>query len=132
MGQSTNGILVFGFEVGDEEEAPDYMKGFEGFEDYLDSLSGLPAYGEPGHSFDDQQVFRAKCPADLVTHCSLDYPMYILAVRGTKTSARRGYPAEISPDELNVPIEKINALKAWAAERGIEGEPKWLLCSLWA
>lgn len=131
MGVSTDGILVFGFEVGEEDERPDFLEGVEDFDEYVDRESGLPEWGEHGHSFEDQRAFRDKYPVDLITHCSYDYPMHILAVRGTKRRASRGYPLEIDPTDLNVPSEKLEAFKNWAAERGIQGEPKWLLCSLW-
>lgn len=75
--------------------------------------------------------FRETCPADMVMHCSYDYPMYILAVRGTETTASRGYPETLDDALPTVPSEKIDAFKAWCAERGIDGDPKWILCSMW-
>lgn len=129
MGQSTDGILVFGIECG-EDEYPEFMEGFDDFDGYLDSLSGMPQWGEPGHDFSASRAFREAVPADMVTHCSLDYPMYILAVRGTEISASRGYVKEI--ETLDVDQARLAAFKTWCAERGITDEPKWLLCSLWA
>lgn len=129
MGVSTDGILVFGIECGEDEETPEFMSGFDDFDEYLDSLSGLPQWGEPGHNFAANAEFRKTVPADMVLHCSYDYPMYILAVRGTQVTARRGYPQEI--ESLGVDPAKLAAFKVWAEERGITGEPKWLLCSMW-
>lgn len=129
MGVSTDGILVYGIAF-EEEEVPDFLEPFDGdFDDYLGSISGLPQYGEPGHSFDDHRKFRDACPVDVVTHCSYDYPMYIIAVRGTELRNKRGYVAEV--ESLAVDEEKFAAFKAWCADRSIEGEPKWLLCSMW-
>ena len=133
MGVSTDAIICFGIECGDpdEQEEPAFLDGFEDFDDYLDSLSDLPQWGEEGHSFEEQRAAREKCPADMVMHCSYEYPMYILTVRGTETKASRGYPAELDAAFPEVSEDKIQAFKEWAAERGIEGEPKWLLCSMW-
>lgn len=128
MGTSTDAILVFGIECG-EEEPPEFMREFDDFDSYLESISGLPLWGEEGHSFDAHKAFRETVPADMTLHCSYDFTMYILAVRGTETCASRGYPMEIT--SLEVPTDKVEAFKAWATERGIVGEPKWLLCSMW-
>jgi hypothetical protein len=129
MGVSTDAMLVFGIACGDEEEVPGFMLGFDDFDEYLNSISGLPEYGCDGHDFDAQRKFRDSVPADMTLHCSYDYLMYILAVRGTEICACRGNPKEIT--SLDVPAEKVEAFKAWASERGIVGEPKWLLCSMW-
>jgi len=133
MGQSTNGILVYGIAFEDEDELPEslsFLEEFDGdFDEYLESLAGLPKWGEPGHSFEAVRAHRETCPADLVMHCSGDFPMYILAVRGTEITAHRGHAVEIT--SLDVPVAKVAAFKQWCAERGIEGEPKWYLCSMW-
>lgn len=128
MGVSSNGILVFGIDLGEEE--PDFLEGQDGFDSYLNGLSGLPSWGEAGHSFKDQQAFRDSCPADMTLYCSYEYPMFILSVRGTETTVYRGSVEEIT--SLEVDAEKVAAFKAWCAERGIEGqEPKWLLVSMY-
>lgn len=131
MGVSTDAILVFGIPVGEEDEHPEFMGNFDDFDDYLDSLSGLPQYGEPGYSSKARQEFHDKCPADLVWHCSYEYPMYILAVRGTEIRAYRGDEVEITPEKLVVPETKLAEFRAWIAERGIQDEPRWYLCSMW-
>lgn len=132
MGTSTDAILVFGMPIGYEEETPEFLEEFDGdFDEFLNSKSGLPSWGEPGHDFNNQREFRESFPVDVTMHCSYDYTMYILAVRGTETRASRGYPKTIN--ELPVISEdKISALKAFCEEIGLEySEPKWLLCSMW-
>lgn len=137
MGISTDGILVYGIAYEDEGELPEFLVDWAeendtdpgDFDDYLDSISGLPNYGEPGHDFSAQRAWRETCPVDLVRHCSYECPMYILAVRGTEITARRGYPQVINT--LDVSGYKIDAFNAWCKERGIVGEPKWYLCSMW-
>ena len=127
MGVSSDGIVVFGIDLG--EEPPEFLDG--DFDDYLDSISGLPQYGEPGHSWDAINAHRKACPADVTIYCSYDYPMYILAVRDTEVRVSRGYVIDVS--DLPAPDEaRLAAFKAWCVERGVENpEPKWLLCSLY-
>lgn len=124
MGTSTDAILVFGFQLEDEDATPEFMGDFDDFDEYLDDLNGLV-----GRDYPTRSAARESCPADMTMHCSYDYPMYILSMRGTATRAWRGTPREI--DSLGVDPSKVDEFKAWAAERGIEGEPKWILCSMW-
>ena len=132
MGVSTNGILVFGIQL-PEEEKPEFLEEFDGdFDTFVDSLSGLPQWGEEGHDFAKDKAFRDSFPVDLVWHCSYDYPMFILTVRGTDETAYRGSPEVIDPEKLFVTLEKIEALRSFCEEYGIEWEePKWYLCSMW-
>lgn len=132
MGQSTDGILVFGIQL-PEEEGPVFLEEFDGqFDDFVDSLNGLPQWGERGYDGKNTMAFRNNYPIDLVLHCSYDYPMYILSVRGTGKSASRGYPKIINPAELTVTPEKISALKNFCEKYNIEWqEPQWYLCSMW-
>ena len=128
MGTSTDAILVYGIECG-EDCVPEFMEGFDDFDDYLDDLSGLPKWGEAGHDFVKQKAFRESFPVSMTMHCSYEYPMYIVAVRGTETIASRGYANEIT--SIAVDEEKISAFKEFCEKNGIEGQPKWLLCSMW-
>lgn len=131
MGVSTDGILVFGIDLG--EEVPEFLEDFvSDFDSFLSSISGLPGYGEAGHDFKKDQGFRDSHPVDMTWYCSYDYPMFILTVRGTETRVSRGDAEEINPDNLKVSEEKIAALKAFCEEYDIEWqEPKWLLVSMW-
>jgi hypothetical protein len=132
MGVSTDGILVFGIQL-PEEETPEFLKEFDNdFETFIDSLNGLPQWGEEGHDIRKTHAFRDNFPVDLVQHCSYEYPMYILAVRGTEITARRGYPNEIDPLTLYVDSDKVETLRKFCEEYNIEWEePKWYLCSMW-
>src|SRR5215217_6040867 len=124
MGVSTDGILVFGIDLG--EELPEFLEDFEDtWWDFTDSISGETDYKK-------KSEFRDNFPIDLVRYCSYEYPMFILDVNGTETTVARGYVEEIVPSDLVVPQGKIDALKAFCEEYGIEWqEPKWLLCSMW-
>lgn len=124
MGVSTDGILAFGIDFG--EELPEFLADFEDvWWDYTDSISGETDYKK-------RSEFRDNHIADLVMYCSYEYPMYILAINGTKTEVSRGYTEEIDPSDLRIPQEKIDAFKAFCEENGVEWqEPKWLLASMW-
>jgi hypothetical protein len=129
MGISSDGILYFGFQVGGEDEPPDWMDGFDNFDDFLVSLAGLPS----DSPYEVRKKVIEACPVELQLFCSYDYPMYILGVRGAEHRANRGYIVEIGTGQLAVDPAKIEAAKAWCeAQNNIEWqEPKWLLCSMY-
>lgn len=131
MGVSTDAILAFGFDLGDElpdalirmdEDADESWE----FEAWLESRLGV--------TDDDYKVRRAAVqafPFDLITHCSYDYPMYFLAARGTEQKARRGYPEPVAMKETTP--EQVQAMRDFCTEFQIEWkEPKWHIFSLWA
>jgi len=128
MGVSSDGILYFGFQVGGEEELPEWMDGFEDFDDFLVTKAGLP----DNAAYAERKPVINSCPAELQLFCSYDYPMYVLGMRGAEHRAYRGDIVEIGATELTVSQEKIDAFKAWCVAHGIEWqEPKWLLCSMY-
>lgn len=86
-----------------------------------------------------------ECPIRIVSHCSYDYPMYVIAVRGDDNeksyrdefyrSASRGYPeaiADASGQLPPIPQEKIEAAQEFCREHGLPAfdEPKWLICTM--
>lgn len=128
MGISSDGVLYFGFQVGGEEEKPEWMEGFEDFDDFLVAKAGL-AEDSP---YEDRKKIIEACPADLQLFCSYDYPMYVLGVRGAEHRAYRGNIVEIGPTQLSVSQIKVDAFKGWCFANGIDWqEPKWLLCSMY-
>jgi len=160
MGISSDGMLVFGIPLPCEDETPDFLQKIQDeykqddveFEDLIALDAGLDASFEDWERYYDseksgwkeggEKIYDANrkkrnaavnnCPVDLVMHCSYDYPMYILAVRGKSYSASRGYAEEISDKELNVTDSQKESLKAWCEKHNVEWqEPKWLLCSLY-
>lgn len=118
MGVSTDGILVFGIPLEEGIEFPE-----------------VEGYGDDfGEYVYDARREDPNFPVDLVTHCHHEYPMYILAVSGTETTASRGYPQKI--DGLpEVSAAQIDRLRAFADAHDLgdycEGEPGWYLCSMW-
>jgi hypothetical protein len=130
MGVSSDGVLYFGFQVGGEEEVPEWLEDVEDhdFENFLCEKAGLPENA----TWEDRKKVINACPADLYLFCSYEYPMYILGVRGAEYRAYRGDIVEINPESLFVDPDKIGKLKIWCEDNGIEWqEPKWLLCSMY-
>lgn len=128
MGVSSDGILVYGIDLG--EEKPEFLDDFEDLDELLLADGNQPQWGDPGHDFNKQWAFLATCPADMTMYCSYECPMYILSMRGTKKDVARGYVEEIS--SLDVDADKRAAFIAWCIAHGIENpEPKWLLASMY-
>lgn len=134
MGVSTDGIVAFGFDLG--EELPASFRTYLGSEDdddeeyfdwdaFVEHHLGLQNEEDPA-----RKAGREGFSVDLVTHCSYDYPMYFLAVNGTEVSARRGYPKKL--DLADVTAAKIQAMREFCEQMGIEWqEPSWHLMSIW-
>lgn len=84
----------------------------------------LDAYYEKKHEIE------GAAPIEIVQHCSYDYPMYIVAVPGTVTTAYRGSPEKI-PD-FDVDSAKVAAAGDFCAAHGIPFDnPGWLLASMY-
>lgn len=146
MGQSTDGILTFGVDLG---EYKDFMsiKGDDGdyshdWDDFLYKISGIEKY-----DYSKLIEFEEALGVELVQYCSCDYPMYILSVAGTTTNVSRGYVEEIDPIEMAISPAQVAVLKDfWDKYIVVEhpeydenyyedppewSEPKWLLASNW-
>lgn len=128
MGVSSDGVLYFGFAVGEDECAPEWMRGYSDFDDFICAKAGLPEDAR----YEQRKPVIDGCPAELQLYCSYDYPMHILGVRDAEHRVSRGYLKEIGAPDLAVDESKIAAMKAWCESNGIEWqEPKWLLCSMY-
>jgi hypothetical protein len=157
MGVSTDAIIAFGIEFEEGTELPwdkdeydddinDWWREVNGFVNPVES-----PWDETGNYKDDK--FSPECrtqidayfdarntwdkanplPVSCITHCSYDYPQYVLAVAGTERSANRGYPSVFKPETLVVEQEQIKALLDFCLKYDIEveNEPSWLLFSMW-
>ena len=138
MGVSTDGILCFGIQLGDEDDVPGWLDGHEDgplekIDDIILKLGGHRVERRENESYSDwskkANAARECVGVELVHHCSGDYSMYILAAKGTVTSAARGYPEEPT---MTVSPEQVAKLRKFASAYGVNDEPKWLLCSLWS
>lgn len=131
MGQSTDSILVYGIPLEEGVEL-EFLEDFDGdFEDFVDNQNGMN-WRDDG--FKECEAARKAFPVTLVRHCSCDYPMYILALPGTETTASRGYPQKIEalPEISQALIDKLIAFADnYDLVDSFEGEPGWYLCSDW-
>jgi hypothetical protein len=151
MGMSASGIIAFGIPL-DEDDAlfpeieegddPEYASGFseENFEKWIAEQAGIIAPQEEwvqgskntawSYYWDRQRKAVAEFPIEVVAHCSCDYPLYIIALRGTVMKAWDGEPRDIMLP--SIPAEKVQMLIDFCAEHGIKGAaPRWLLTSNW-
>lgn len=143
MGQSTDAQICLGFSVGDEgDELSDVFPNLalEGddesdFEEAIALAGGMEPWtsAEDGRAPDYYERKRAiidACPVELIMHCSGDYPMWILSLRGSFVRACRGQVVDI--DLPRMEESDVAKFKEWCASNGVEWkEPKWLLTSLW-
>lgn len=101
-----------------------------------DPEMGWPEGGEPAdwpervrawHSAID--LAEKEAPIELISHCSHEVPMYIVALKGTTITAKRGYPQELILPTID-PV-KIEVAAAFCRANAILPfeNPGWLLCS---
>lgn len=118
MGVSTDAILVYGIPL--EEGA--IRRHHEG----EDPETGPAWMAYSGDVEDGVQI---------VTHCSGDYPMHIVALEGSEIHAHRGYPKRVDR-MLAVSTNDDVKLRAFVAKHGLTtekgAEPGWWLASWWA
>lgn len=149
MGTSTNAILCFGLAVDEDDppewldDPPEWWRHGGGYrpapEIYTAAGEWLGGKRPPQDQINAYFAHRSAwdaahpMPVEVVIHCTGDEPMYIIAVPGTVTEARRGSPREIDPNKLAVSPAEVAVLRAFVAEHGVttDGEPRWWLCSLW-
>lgn len=145
MGVSTDAILAYGIDL-DEDWTDKVPWSYEDGMDYwLYKRYDLNLKYETREEYEAipeemkkeiwarQREFLKACPVEDIYHCSLDYPMVVLAIRGTRTTASRGYPKVI--EKLRTPgqfaIDRfLRTLEEWGVDTGGE-HPRWLLFSMW-
>lgn len=80
--------------------------------------------------YTERKSLLKNVPIEIVTHCSWDYPMYIVAVEGSVTKAYRGGPQKI--EDWVVPHGKVQTASDFCDEHGIPFEdPTWILASIY-
>lgn len=142
MGQSTDAIIAFGFDLGEElpESLQDLMEEHESEIDVVlatDAGVELPSY-ESGCDYSAYSAAHDSALAgikiSLIEHCSGEYPMYFLAARGSNKRAHRGHPTSVSPEDLNGRRfdECVAQMKLFCERHDIEWqEPEWHIFSMW-
>lgn len=180
MGQSTDGILAFGWDLGsieddnhwayslierldDAEDYDDVLRealGYVGLPNPWDELEGKPSewYRSPdfyGDSLEfktwleltqvarDEHRAHEKAaldgfPGAIVTHCSHEYPMFILTLKSTNWCAYRGSPVNVTPGVLSLFQEStitVVAAQLYDVARQLDLQPpempRLLLASDW-
>lgn len=171
MGQSTDAILVFGHEYGEDPEVFPWYDEEEGDHDeekWWYDQHGLAKrlteiyeiWGEwekdmpyaqhnersaqfaaafPELAAEKEALHEARralgdMPVEVVRHCSGDYPMYILAVPGTKVRASRGHPEVIDPKSFitTISVDAWQGAAEFCKKWDIEFKPQWFLVSYWS
>lgn len=150
MSQSTNGILAYGYDIagGDAEwkvrEVGEYG---ELKLDWLDEDDGdfataaekrlLAAAGFTETDYTADGYFKrereaeARSGVEFESYCSGDYPMYLLAAKGSVTTAYRG---DCKAIDFTVHPEWDDKLRAALGALGMtptQERARWLLCSYW-
>lgn len=148
MGTSTDGILAYGFDLGedygfewdDESPRPVWVDSDE-YEAAENVLLAADGFTEPEPDFnDDREGWLAwssrrdeaikALGVEIVYHCSDECSMHILAAKHFRNS--RGFAVEV---DFDLP-ENADERLAWAVEvlgldKFKDEEPRWLLASWW-
>lgn len=160
MGVSTDGIIFCGWPLEEDVELPwgacdedgEYDEGDH--EEWWRRISGFEnlfqLYNERGEYVggvrpDDEKIgayyeHRRKwleanpIPFEVVNYCSGDYPIYAIALNGTVTTARRGFPQKFDPEEMEIDLEEADRIRLLFLEHGMhlpDDDPAWHLASYW-
>jgi hypothetical protein len=160
MGTSTDGILAYGIDLGAPDDGwkvegiPEDVEDEEGYDDgiteYVNSkLLIASGFTEPRPQDDLSEDWwkRVYSPwrqrredtlkqwgIEVVSHCSAEYPMYLLTIFHVR--AARGRPRDVEINELSLRRSRdswdnriAEALKVldWTTDQ----RPRWILCSDW-
>lgn len=157
MGMSTNAMLVYGYHLGSDDggwllegvgeygELPtlDWHDSDSDDADFgtdielrlLASVGFTETDWSTDGYYDRKREAQARLGVELESHCSGDYPMWLLAAKGI--TAYRGDAKEIDFQALQAEVEQAGAdakLQAALDALGLrptQARPQWLLCSYW-
>jgi hypothetical protein len=153
MGMSTDAILAYGYDLGGTEgwnleglgeygELPELPWLNDDEDDFQSAAERhlLATIGEFTETdwradgyHDRENAAKARLGVQFVSHCSSDYPMYVLATKST--TAWRGSPKLFAPTDLGaVPPDWDEKLRAALTALGItptQEQAQWVLCSDW-
>lgn len=159
MGQSTNATLAYGYDLGSEEgwkieglgeygEFPELDwydpedEDGDGFQEaaekhLLAELAGFSERWFKGNEgyFDREKAAKARVGVQFDTHCSGDYPMFLLATK--VITVYRGDVKDIDmaalavEPEMNGWDEKLRVALGTLGITPTQEKPRWLLCSYW-
>jgi len=140
---SSDGILFFGIELGDDydNEWPwEQVGDEEEWEAFVAEKLGVkkpdvPYEGnEAVHSayWDAKRDIIKPLDCEIGLHCSYDHGMLYVALKSKNLTASRGSPQVVTEDFMKITSEDIQKLKEFCKLAEIEWqEPKWYLTSLY-
>lgn len=117
MGHSTDGIIFYGVAFG-EDEHPEQFESDEALAGFLEKKDEV-SYGQAVEILEKHGI-------ELVTYCSGSYPMFGLAVFGTKKTVPRGYTVELGQIIETPEHSKLDKILTMFK---IDKKPEWLLVS---
>jgi hypothetical protein len=145
MGQSTDAIIAFGLNYGEDSEKFPWSQNEQEFNDWWAEQNGVttPPVEFQGNEtlyrtfWANQREVEKTCPVEVITHCHYDNPMFFIAIRGTELRASRGCPENLPLDlASNVDTytqQLLNFLRKYNIELPEEDPtPKWQLFSDWS
>jgi hypothetical protein len=153
MGISNNAILAFGFSL--EENKPTCLEkrdcnsdsydedegdSFESFDEMIVNRKLTPPPGE--YQYESQtksslwieyhkkaNELEKACPVTLEWFCSYDYPMFFIALKGTVSTAHRGYVKNVELKTISQ--SELDAFRKFCEDYNIEWkEPSWSIFSM--
>jgi hypothetical protein len=155
VGISSDGILVYGYDLGDEPEngyqdTPEWLKKaeeeseFENFaesaEIYLLAQSGFTDTDWESEGYwERKRAAEEQMGVEILYHCAYEYPMFIITVKDKRAQFRayRGQPISLGIDQLNIPSfvkEEWDAKLKWASDllgfKTTNERPTWILTSI--
>lgn len=144
VGQSTDGILFYGIDFGEDgldlDEYFDKQNEDHDFEEhYARKVAGIHLPDEPwsaeSPAWEKDRKARQKaetaCPCKVASYCSGDYPIYFASVKDGFYRVNRGDAIEI-PDGLTARPEWKDQLRTYCEQMALPySEPKWWLVSNW-
>jgi hypothetical protein len=148
MGTSTDGILAYGYDLGedygfdwdDESPRPEWVDS-DGYESAENTLVAAAGFTDPEPDFDAglegwrswsrrRDDAKKALGIEMVMHCSDECTMWILAAK--HFNASRGYPVEVNLDLPENADERLSwALDVLGLTKFQGQQPKWLLASWW-
>lgn len=137
MGVSTNAILFYGIDIG--EEVPDWDE--DALDEWEVTYASRLGIKEPEVPYNDNEEVHKKywdnksklakaSGCKVGQYCCSEYPMRYVALKETETTVYRGEAVEIK--SLTVPVDANDKLRRFCKVMGIEyQDPKWFLTSYW-
>lgn len=136
MSVSTDALLIYGYELDYSDGDPELGEKLEAR--LLAELAGFTETHKDGKEgfFARQREALGSIPVEIVLHCSVEYPMYILALRMPQHEALRGEPIRLGESLPIIPNklrDELSTAKSKLERVGVEfnrSEPSWILCSM--